>query len=264
MAQVHEKERELQREVADTVRGRLPGVEVLAVEMTGPDRMAVYIDHPDGVDHALCERVTGRPARLPRPLHARRCPRRASSARCGRGRTSPTPSGDASRPHVRQRGRTQALSGRGRGCERAEATIAVGGEQFAVPYASSCGGISSRKEGRRMSREIIEAVREIEKREGDRGRDARPALSRMRSSPPTRRRRVRLGMHRSSSTATRGDFRVFSIELPADIEERLVEEARERAIAELEQAEIENGERSHTLIRTRTSIIDWSGVPRTR
>jgi ribosome maturation factor RimP len=59
MAQVHEKERELQREVADSVQVRLPGVEVLAVEMGGPDRMTVYIDHPEGVDHALCERVTG-------------------------------------------------------------------------------------------------------------------------------------------------------------------------------------------------------------
>jgi ribosome maturation factor RimP len=59
MAQVHEKERELQREVAETVQVRLPGVEVLAVEMSGPDRMTVFIDHPEGVDHALCERVTG-------------------------------------------------------------------------------------------------------------------------------------------------------------------------------------------------------------
>jgi ribosome maturation factor RimP len=59
MAQVHEKERELQREVAETVQVRLPGVEVLAVEMSGPDRMTVFIDHPQGVDHALCERVTG-------------------------------------------------------------------------------------------------------------------------------------------------------------------------------------------------------------
>jgi ribosome maturation factor RimP len=59
MAQVHEKEKELQREVADTVQARLPDVDVLAVEMTGPERMTVYIDHPEGVDHALCERVTG-------------------------------------------------------------------------------------------------------------------------------------------------------------------------------------------------------------
>jgi ribosome maturation factor RimP len=36
----------------------LPGVEVLAVELTGPARFTVYIDHPTGVDHALCARVT--------------------------------------------------------------------------------------------------------------------------------------------------------------------------------------------------------------
>jgi ribosome maturation factor RimP len=33
-------------------------VEVLAVELLSPSRFRVYIDHPDGVDHALCERVT--------------------------------------------------------------------------------------------------------------------------------------------------------------------------------------------------------------
>jgi ribosome maturation factor RimP len=31
---------------------------VLAVELLSPDRFCVYIDHPQGVDHALCERVT--------------------------------------------------------------------------------------------------------------------------------------------------------------------------------------------------------------
>src|SRR4029453_7006782 len=56
--QVYEKERQLQREVAATVEGRLPDVEVLAVELSGPERLTVYIDHPDGVDHALCEQVT--------------------------------------------------------------------------------------------------------------------------------------------------------------------------------------------------------------
>jgi ribosome maturation factor RimP len=59
MAQVHERERELQREVTETVQARLPDVDVLAVEMSGPERMTVYIDHAEGVDHALCERVTG-------------------------------------------------------------------------------------------------------------------------------------------------------------------------------------------------------------
>ena len=56
--QVYEKERQLQREVAATVEGRVPDVEVLAAELSGPERLTVYIDHPDGVDHALCARVT--------------------------------------------------------------------------------------------------------------------------------------------------------------------------------------------------------------
>jgi ribosome maturation factor RimP len=56
--QVYERERQLQREVATTVEGRLPDVEVLAAELSGPERLTVYIDHPAGVDHALCEQVT--------------------------------------------------------------------------------------------------------------------------------------------------------------------------------------------------------------
>jgi ribosome maturation factor RimP len=52
------KERTLQEEIAPAVESRVPGVEVLAVELLSPTRFCVYIDHVDGVDHALCERVT--------------------------------------------------------------------------------------------------------------------------------------------------------------------------------------------------------------
>jgi ribosome maturation factor RimP len=55
----HTKERELQRAITRRVEDDLPGVEVLAVELSAGDRFTVYVDHPDGVDHALCERVTG-------------------------------------------------------------------------------------------------------------------------------------------------------------------------------------------------------------
>ena len=55
----NEKERELYREVSRTVATALPGVEVLALELTGNERFCVYVDQPGGVDHALCERVTG-------------------------------------------------------------------------------------------------------------------------------------------------------------------------------------------------------------
>jgi ribosome maturation factor RimP len=58
LAAVHERERELTREVTQTVEQGLPGVEVLAVELSGRERFTVYIDHAAGVDHALCERVT--------------------------------------------------------------------------------------------------------------------------------------------------------------------------------------------------------------
>lgn len=55
----HEREKQLQRDVTRAVESTLPGVEVLALELTGKDRFCVYVDHARGVDHALCERVTG-------------------------------------------------------------------------------------------------------------------------------------------------------------------------------------------------------------
>ena len=58
MATIHEKERTLQREISQRVETGLPGVEVLAVELTGAERFTVFVDHAEGVDHALCARVT--------------------------------------------------------------------------------------------------------------------------------------------------------------------------------------------------------------
>jgi len=58
LAQVHVREKELQHEISRQVEPALPGVEVLAVELSGPERFTVFVDHPQGVDHALCERVT--------------------------------------------------------------------------------------------------------------------------------------------------------------------------------------------------------------
>jgi ribosome maturation factor RimP len=51
-------ERALTREISPEVEQRLPGVEVLAVELLSPRRFCVYVDRPGGVDLALCERVT--------------------------------------------------------------------------------------------------------------------------------------------------------------------------------------------------------------
>jgi ribosome maturation factor RimP len=58
LATTYDAERQLQRDIARRVEPAVPGVEVLAVELQSPSRFCVYIDHPAGVDHALCERVT--------------------------------------------------------------------------------------------------------------------------------------------------------------------------------------------------------------
>ncbi len=58
MSATHEKERTLTKQIERDVTTALPGVEVLAVELSSPDRFTVFVDHANGVDHALCARVT--------------------------------------------------------------------------------------------------------------------------------------------------------------------------------------------------------------
>jgi N utilization substance protein A len=110
-----------------------------------------------------------------------------------------------------------------------------------------------------MSREIIEAVRTIEREKGIDGDTLIQALedallAAYKKTPGAAR-------HASVELDDEGDFRVWSIELPPDIEERLMDEARERAISELEATEEETGERSHTLVTDDDLLIDWSEVP---
>jgi ribosome maturation factor RimP len=138
--QVHEKERQLQREVAATVESRLPDVEVLAAELGGPERLTVYIDHPDGVDHALCERVTdvlrsyldqytldvSSPG-LERPL---RTPRHFAGV-LGRRAAIRTTHDVAGRK--RFRGEVVAAGER-------EVTLATGGERVGIPYEAIARG----------------------------------------------------------------------------------------------------------------------------
>jgi ribosome maturation factor RimP len=58
MTATHEKERTLTKQIGREVATALPGVEVLAVELSAPDCFTVFVDHAEGVDHALCARVT--------------------------------------------------------------------------------------------------------------------------------------------------------------------------------------------------------------
>jgi ribosome maturation factor RimP len=49
----------LQTEIETLLAQREPEVEVLLAELVGGGTLRVFIDHPDGVTLALCERVTG-------------------------------------------------------------------------------------------------------------------------------------------------------------------------------------------------------------
>src|SRR5579859_5855668 len=110
-----------------------------------------------------------------------------------------------------------------------------------------------------MSREIIEAVRTIEKEKGIEEDTLIQALE-----------DALLAAYKKTPGASRhatvelddetGDFRVFSIELPSDLEERLLDEARERAYEELEALEVETGEKSHVLVSDDDLDLDWSDV----
>ena len=48
----------LQRDIEQRLATAEPDVEVLACEDAGKERLRLFIDHPNGVDLALCERVT--------------------------------------------------------------------------------------------------------------------------------------------------------------------------------------------------------------
>jgi ribosome maturation factor RimP len=49
---------DLQNDIQSQLSELDPGIELLAVEQPGGDMLRLFIDHPDGVDLALCERVT--------------------------------------------------------------------------------------------------------------------------------------------------------------------------------------------------------------
>ena len=50
---------QLQDDIEKRLASAEPEVELLSVELLGSERLRLFIDHPDGVDLALCERVTG-------------------------------------------------------------------------------------------------------------------------------------------------------------------------------------------------------------
>ena len=256
MPTTFEKERQLQEEIAPRVEHDLPGVDVLAVELLTPSRFCVYVDHPEGVDHALCERVTdvlrdylreysvevSSPG-LDRPL------RRQEHFEAARGRRVRAPHDEpeaARRGPIRRREERDAWPPPTAPRPRSRTTTIVRANLI--------------DEERDMSQEIIEAVREIERDKGiEEGalvaalEDA--LLAAYKKTPgASRHATVEMDDDTATSASSRSSCR-------ADVEERLLDEARERKLEELERLEEETGERQHTLISDDDLDIDWSDDP---
>src|SRR6267142_2839808 len=110
-----------------------------------------------------------------------------------------------------------------------------------------------------MSQEIVDAVREIESEKGIESGTLVAALedallAAYKKTPGASR-------HATVELDDKGDFRVFAIEIPEDLEVRLLEEARERALDDLERVEEETGEKNHTLLSDDDLEIAWTQVP---
>ncbi len=110
-----------------------------------------------------------------------------------------------------------------------------------------------------MSQEIIEHIRALEREKGIEENTVVHALE-----------DALLAAYKKGSGAARlaevvldeeGDYRVFALEIPHELEERLLNEAMEARIDELERLEEETGERQHTLINEADLELDWSQVP---
>ena len=125
----------IQSEVEATLATATPDVEVLLAEVVGGGTLRLYIDHPDGVTVAICERVTraledvrerfalevsspGTQRPLTRPAHFRRF-----LGRRARVRTRATVAGHKS------------FTGELVGATDAEVTLAAETGIIAIPYA---------------------------------------------------------------------------------------------------------------------------------
>jgi len=138
----------LQAEIEGRLAESEPDVEVLLAEVLGGGTLRVFIDHPEGVTLALCERVTGllsdmreryrlevsspgseRP--LTKPAHFRRFVGRRARVRTRRPR--PAQCGERS-GHTPEQRMVSSFTGELVGVSDSEVTLAADGTLIAIPY----------------------------------------------------------------------------------------------------------------------------------
>jgi ribosome maturation factor RimP len=135
----------LQSEIEERLAASEPDVEVLLAEVVPAGNLRVFIDHPDGVTLALCERVTallgdlreryslevsspGVERPLTKPTHFRRYVGRRARVRTREPRPIPAGGSAAER-------RAKSFTGELVGVTDSEITLAADGGVVAIPYS---------------------------------------------------------------------------------------------------------------------------------
>jgi ribosome maturation factor RimP len=135
----------LQQDIETRLAHTEPDVEVLLAEVVGGNCLRVFIDHPDGVTLALCERVSmaladlreryslevsspGSERPLTKPAHFRRFVGRRARVRTRHPR--PTVARECERPAART-----SFTGELVAASEEEVTLAADGGVIAIPYA---------------------------------------------------------------------------------------------------------------------------------
>jgi ribosome maturation factor RimP len=138
----------LQSEIEERLAASEPDVEVLLAELVpsaAHSTLRVFIDHPDGVTLALCERVTallsdlreryslevsspGTERPLSKPTHFRRFVGRRARVRTREPRPVPTAGQNTER-------RAKSFTGELVGVTDSEITLAADGGVIAIPYS---------------------------------------------------------------------------------------------------------------------------------
>lgn len=133
-----------QSEIEERLAATEPEVEVLLAEVVSDGTLRIYIDHPDGVTLALCERITsllsdlreryalevsspGSERPLTKPTHFRRFVGRRARVRTRELRPVPSVGAEARR--------AKSFTGELVGATDSEITLAADGGVVAIPYA---------------------------------------------------------------------------------------------------------------------------------
>jgi ribosome maturation factor RimP len=138
----------LQTEIEQRLAHTEPEIEVLLAEVLGGRSLRVFIDHPDGVTVAMCERVTmllndmreryslevsspGSERPLTKPAHFRRFVGHKARVRT----RHPRPAGDHAAARDSEPRAVRSFTGELVGASEEEVTLAADGGVIAIPYS---------------------------------------------------------------------------------------------------------------------------------